>query len=99
MSAVAAATGCLRNVRGIGFIAAADIFNPTTGEPFDPSERVGYKCFMKAVECGALLRPLGDTIYFPPPLNTPETVLDEIAEITVKAVRATLEDCCPCGHT
>lgn len=88
MAEVARRTGCMRNVRGVGFIAAADLVDPATGEPFPARERMGYRCFRRAVELGAWLRPIGDTLYFLPPLNTPEQVLDELMEITITALRA-----------
>ena len=90
MQTVADNTGALINIRGVGFAIAADIINPTTGKPFPSKLRTGYQCYQKAVELGALLRPLGDTIYFLPPLNTPDEVLDDMAEIAEKALIATL---------
>ena len=60
-----------------------------TGEPFPVRERMGYRCYpRRAVELGAWLRPIGDCLYFLPPLNTNDQVLDELAEITIKALRA-----------
>ena len=88
MDEVARRTGCMRNVRGVGFIAAADIVDPATGKPFPAQERIGYRCFRRAVELGAWLRPLGDSLYFLPPLNTSDQVLDELMEITIKALGA-----------
>ncbi|MCX6983354.1 MAG: aminotransferase class III-fold pyridoxal phosphate-dependent enzyme, partial [Lentisphaerae bacterium] len=91
MEWVASETGALKNVRGIGFIAAADIINPDTGKSFPAARRTGFNFYRNAVELGALLRPLGDTVYFLPPLNTPDKVLDDLAEIAVKALRKTLK--------
>ena len=90
MEWVASETDALKNVRGIGFIAAADIINPGTGKPFPAELRTGFKFYRNAVELGALLRPLGDTAYFFPPLNTPDKVLDDLAEIAVKALKRTI---------
>ena len=90
MESVAESTGALANIRSIGFIAAADIVDPMTGSNFPAEKRMGFKCYKNAVEMGALLRPLGDTIYFLPPLNIPEEVLDDLAEITVAAVKKTI---------
>lgn len=87
MEWVASETGALANVRGIGFVAAADLIKPSTGKAFPAERRTGFQCYKKAVELGALLRPLGDTIYFLPPLNTPDKVLDDLAEITAKVVK------------
>lgn len=88
---VAAATGCLRNLRGVGFAVAADLVDPSTGEPFPKEKRVGYQCFQHALELGAWLRPLGDSIYFLPPLNTPDPVLDALADIATNAIKKTIE--------
>jgi len=96
MRAVAAQTGALTNLRGVGYIVAADIVDPATGKPFDRRRRTGFKCYLEALKLGALLRPLGDSIYFLPPLNCPDDVLDRLAEIAVQAVlnslRSTSED-------
>ncbi len=90
LAEIAADSNALRDIRGVGFAAAADIVNPNTGEPFPAERRTGFKFYRKAVELGALLRPLGDTIYFLPPLNTPDNVLDELAEIAATALRSVL---------
>jgi len=90
MEWVASETGALKNVRGVGFIAAADIINPDTGKSFSAVRRTGFSFYRNAVELGALLRPLGDTVYFLPPLNTPDKVLDDLAEIAVKALKITV---------
>jgi len=65
----------LRNVRGgLGMVAAADIRSPD-GSPRDHRCRTGYRVYRDAVRRGALLRPLGDTMYFFPPLDTSEADL------------------------
>jgi adenosylmethionine-8-amino-7-oxononanoate aminotransferase len=86
MDNIAAATGALVNVRSLGYAAAADIVNPATGAPYPAGQRTGYKCYRKAVELGALLRPLGDTVYFFPPLNIQDNVLDRLADIAERAI-------------
>lgn len=85
MQEVAAETGMLTNVRGIGMIAAADIKSE-----FIKAPRAGYRVYRRAVELGALLRPLGNTIYWLPPLNTSLGTLEELKEITVRALKDTL---------
>ncbi|MCK5843406.1 MAG: aspartate aminotransferase family protein, partial [Victivallales bacterium] len=90
MATVAENTGALSNLRGVGFAVAADIVDPNTGIPFPAEMRTGYQCYRKAVELGALLRPLGDTIYFLPPLNTPNSTLDDLAEIAESALKQTI---------
>lgn len=91
MEAMASATGALRNVRAIGFMAAADLFDPSTGEPFPKAARTGFQLGKTAAANGALIRPLGDTVYFMPPLNTEDAVLDALAEITTKSLKQVLD--------
>jgi adenosylmethionine-8-amino-7-oxononanoate aminotransferase len=79
MHAIADETQRLHNVRGIGAVVAADIIG-------DPKQRLGYAVYQKAVELGALLRPLGNTIYWVPPLNMNMETAEELKEITRKAL-------------
>jgi adenosylmethionine---8-amino-7-oxononanoate aminotransferase len=76
MQFVAEKTGRLTQIRGIGAIAAADIIID------NPSQRAGFAVYQKAVKLGALLRPLGNTLYWLPPLNTGLATLTELKEIT-----------------
>ncbi len=43
----------------------------------------------KAGELGALLRPIGNTLYWLPPLNMSVETADELAEITKKVIKIT----------
>jgi len=81
MREVAAETKLLTNVRAIGMIAAADI-----KPEFIKASRAGYRVYRHAVELGALLRPLGNTIYWLPPLNTSLETLSELKDITKRAL-------------
>jgi adenosylmethionine-8-amino-7-oxononanoate aminotransferase len=80
MQQVATETGALTNVRGIGGIVAADLL---ADKP-----RLGYQIFQEAVKQGALLRPLGNTVYWFPPLNISIETLENLRDITIKAIRA-----------
>ena len=56
-------------VRHIGLINAIEIVkNKKTKESFDSKLRTGYQIYKKALKHGVILRPLGDVIYFNPPL-------------------------------
>lgn len=56
-------------VRHIGLINAIEIVkNKKTKEYFDSKLRTGYQIYKKALKRGVILRPLGDIIYFNPPL-------------------------------
>ena len=84
MQQVAQQTGKLTNIRHIGWMVAADL---TLDMP-----RAGYKVFQQAVKLGALLRPLGNTIYWLPPMNIDRNTLDQLAEITTKGVKYSVDD-------
>ena len=83
MQEVADVTGKLQRVRGIGGMVAADL-------QADPSERLGWQVYQNAIKLGAILRPLGNTIYWLPPLNTELQTLRELKEITIAAITDTV---------
>jgi adenosylmethionine---8-amino-7-oxononanoate aminotransferase len=70
-------------VRQTGMILAIEMVQDKTNRrPFPWQERRGFRVYHHALKCGALLRPLGDVIYFMPPyVVTPEEIewLVEIA--------------------
>ena len=53
---------------------------------FDPKKRIGWHIFRRAMDMGLVLRPMGDIIYFNPPLNIEKTDLDKAVELCRKAV-------------
>ncbi len=64
-------------VRNIGLINAIEIVkNKSTKEPFDSKLRMGYQIYKKALKRGVILRPLGDVIYFNPPLIIEKKEMD-----------------------
>jgi adenosylmethionine-8-amino-7-oxononanoate aminotransferase len=77
----------LGGVRGCGMMAAVDVRAPD-GTPLDPRRRTGYRVYREAVRRGALLRPLGDTMYLFPPLTSTEDELDEMASILAASLDA-----------
>ena len=79
---IAEETGCLENIRGIGAMVAADV------RPNGQQKRCGYHIYREAVKRGALLRPLGNTIYWLPPLTISEETLNELKIITLQAIRS-----------
>jgi adenosylmethionine---8-amino-7-oxononanoate aminotransferase len=86
MQSVADETGHLGPVRGIGAIVAADLKLPEARQ----RERVGYAVYQRAVARRALLRPIGNTIYWLPPLNTPPEVICELRDITAASIKEVL---------
>jgi adenosylmethionine---8-amino-7-oxononanoate aminotransferase len=86
MQKVAEATGRLKNLRSIGAMVAGDLHGVGTG----PGHRAGFRVFKEAVARGALLRTLGDTVYWLLPLNADKGVIEDLEAITKDSIRATL---------
>ena len=80
-SDIATQTGKLSNIRSIGAIVAADL--EENGTP-----RIGYQLQQEALRQGALLRPLGNTLYWLPPLTTDHQTIGKLAEITLNSIQA-----------
>jgi adenosylmethionine-8-amino-7-oxononanoate aminotransferase len=80
MQKIAANRPYLRHIRGCGMVAAIDI-RAEDGRPLDARRRTGWHVYREAVRRGALLRPLGDTMYLFPPLTTTDGEADEMAAI------------------
>jgi len=75
---VAKATGALENLRAVGAVVAADLISAPP--------RAGYAVFREAVARGALLRPLGNTLYWLPPLTMDDATLADLERITIESI-------------
>ena len=75
--------------RGVGMAAAIDLRHPD-GTTLDPTRRTGYAVYREATRRGALLRPLGDTMYLFPPLNITEDEVDALVAVLTESVAAVL---------
>lgn len=75
----------LASARGVGMAAAVDL-RRRDGTPLDPALRSGRRVFRAALERGALLRPLGDTMYLFPPLNAPWSEVERMLAILLDSV-------------
>jgi adenosylmethionine---8-amino-7-oxononanoate aminotransferase len=82
MQEVAANTGQLHNIRQLGAIVAADLIEVAG------IKRRGFVLSQQAIQRGALLRPLGNTVYWLPPLNTGSDVITKLKEITQESIMA-----------
>lgn len=78
---IASQTGKLNHIRSVGAWVAAEL--QPTGHP-----RLGFKLAQEALRRGALLRPLGHTLYWLPPLTTDKTTIEQLTEITHDAINA-----------
>ena len=72
-------------VRSIGLINAIELVKHDK-VPFDSKLRIGYQIYKKALKNGVLLRPLGNVIYFNPPL-----IIDDMDFVTDVAFKCTKE--------
>ena len=79
-------------VRHIGLIHAIELVKDRRSkEPFDPSLRLGYRIYRRALSEGLLLRCIGDVLYFNPPLVISQKELEFAQDVTERCVRAELE--------
>lgn len=77
---IAERTSMLSNVRVLGGIVAAELHD--NGKP-----RMSRQLSEAALKRGALLRPIGNTLYWMPPLNVEASVIRELADISEKAIK------------
>ena len=76
---------CVGEVRNIGLINAIELVkNNETKEEFDSKYRVGYQIYKKALKKGVLLRPLGNVIYFNPPLIISKEDMDYVTDVALE---------------
>lgn len=80
MQELAELTGRLTNVRGVGSLAAADLVEYK-------NKRIGNELYMQAIKLGALIRPMGNTLYWLPPLTMEEKTIEQLAEITLNSIK------------
>lgn len=68
-------------VRGVGMVAAVELVeDKATKRSFDPSLKIGAGLQDRAQEDGLIVRAMGDSIAFAPPLILSETECDEILD-------------------
>ena len=63
-----------------------------TKEPYKFTERIGHRVFLQAMKMGAILRPIGNVIYFMPPLIISEDELERLTVIAYKAIKKVTEN-------
>jgi adenosylmethionine-8-amino-7-oxononanoate aminotransferase len=78
-------------VRVSGFICAVELVaDKGTKTPFDWKSRIGYQIYRKALSRGALLRNLGEVIYFMPPYVITGDEIETLADIAWAATKDVL---------
>ncbi len=89
---IAKATGRLKNIRSLGGMVAGDLVLDNLGAGHaQPKKRAGFQVYQEAVERGALLRNLGDTLYWLLPLNAQRSEIEALGDITEAAIQATFD--------
>ena len=69
-------------IRHIGLINAMELtIDKRTKEDYDSRLRIGYEIYKKALAKGLILRPLGNVLYFNPPLIINEEEIDKAIKI------------------
>jgi len=77
----------LGELRHIGLIHALEfVKDKKTKEAFSSKDRTGYQIYRKALEHGLILRPIGDVMYFNPPLSITEGELEKVVARCRRAV-------------
>lgn len=82
-------SGVFSPPRTLGAIVAADYQGPN-------SLQFNHALIKAAQANGALLRPMGQTLYWVPPLNTTQQTIDDLADITERSISTALEDMTQC---
>lgn len=78
-------------VRHIGLVNAIELVkDKNTKEPLDSSLRTGYQIYKKALKKGVILRPLGDVIYFNPPLIIERKDMDFVTDVALDCLKEVL---------
>ncbi len=80
-------------IRHIGLINAMELVTDknTKGE-YDPKLRIGYQIYKKALGKGLILRPLGNVLYFNPPLIINEEEIDKAVSICSESIKEVIGD-------
>lgn len=78
--------------RQTGMIAAVELVkDKKTKETFDFKKRVGYQIYLEGLQRGVLMRPLGNVIYFVPPLVISKDEIKTMIDTACDCIRAVLQ--------
>ena len=78
-------------IRHLGLVNAIELVEDRESRKSFPSERrLGYQIYKEALKQGLLLRPLGDVLYFNPPLVISPEEMQEAVSICAGCIRKVL---------
>ena len=80
------------DIRQTGMIGALELVkNKETKEPYPFEDRIGHNVFKEALKNGALLRPIGNVIYFMPPYIIKNEEIEKLTKIAYNAIKIVTE--------
>ena len=80
------------DIRHTGMIGAVEMVkDKNTKEPYNFDDRMGHRVFLEALKNGAILRPIGNVIYFMPPLIITEQEIEKLTDIAYSAIKKVTE--------
>lgn len=75
------------DVRQTGMIAAVELVaDKATRRPFAADERRGLRVYLHGLDHGALLRPLGNVVYFMPPYVVGTDEIDHLVDVAMAGI-------------
>lgn len=78
-------------IRHIGLIHAVELVaDRASKQAFDPKKRIGYTIYKTALRNGLVLRPLGDVLYFNPPLTITREELAAAIQLMKQSIQSIL---------
>ena len=78
--------------RQTGMIARVELVrDKQTRKPFSLARRLGYQIYLEGLKRGVLMRPLGDVIYFIPPLIISQEEIKTMIDTAHDSIRAVLD--------
>ncbi|MBS4761021.1 MAG: adenosylmethionine--8-amino-7-oxononanoate transaminase [Clostridium sp.] len=81
------------DIRHIGMIGAIELVeDKTTKQPYPFTKRIGHQVFKKAMQSGAILRPIGNVIYFMPPLIITEEEIATLLKIAYNSIKSVTQE-------
>ena len=81
------------DIRHIGMIGAVELVkDKDTKEPYEFNQRIGHKVFLEAMKRGAILRPIGNVIYFMPPFIITEEEIEKLTQIAYNSIKSVTQN-------
>jgi 4-aminobutyrate---pyruvate transaminase len=93
LETIAARSGIVGQVRGEGLMIGVELVaNPATRTAFDPALKVGARFDAQALANGLIIRAMGDTIGFCPPLIIDESGIEEALDLFARTLLTVEEE-------